>query len=220
MQNQFGTKRKVSRKLHLLLFLVVMMSGLFGCSKREEYVTVVEEAGKADEIRETDEIGKTDEAGKAEDMAVENETIYVDICGAIKHPGVYPMEMGARVFEVVELAGGLTEDAGRAAINQAECLTDGQKIYVPTQEEWEAGLFKGGEGAYISDAEKSDSRININTADVTALCSLPGIGETRAKAIIQYREEQGSFATVEDIQKVSGIKSGTYEKMKEFITVQ
>lgn len=213
IKNQY--KIKNGRKAYGICFLWILigLSGLFGCSKTEEYVVAVEEndpvidgENEADITYETEEMPDGTKAAET--------VIYVDVCGAVRYPGVYRLDGDARVFEAVDLAGGMTEAACIQAINQAETLTDGQKIYVPTTEEWNAGIMTD------EMTEPDDGRININTADVSLLCTLPGIGETRAQAIVAYRESHGSFESVEAIQQVSGIKSGVYDKIKDFIKVQ
>ena len=122
------------------------------------------------------------------------------------------MELPAesRAWDALEAAGGFAAEADRNAVNLAEPLTDGQKLYFPEKGEWEQTG---------SDQASSDGRININTADAAQLCTLPGIGTSRAEAIIAYRKQNGAFATVEEIMKVSGIKEGAFEKIKDRITV-
>lgn len=162
---------------------------------------------------------------------------YVHICGAVQNPGVYEVEAGSRLYEVIRLAGGLHEDAADQAVNQAGIVQDGMQIYIPTKEEVQNGTVTVTTGSGISgdstDASGSgsgdttdngneaseDGLVNINTADVTGLCTLPGIGETRAKAIIAYRETNGRFQRIEELMKVNGIKAGVYEKIKELIKV-
>lgn len=213
-------KLKIWKWIHLgrnvriisILLMGITLSGLFGCSKTEEYTVAVEEAGESDLIQEEQSISSEGTAEPAE-LSV----IYVDVCGAVKYPGVYELPKEARVFEAVELAGGMLEEAYANALNRAEKLIDGQKLYVPTWEEWENGSFSGD----IQEASsQEDGLVNINTADAAKLCELPGIGETRAQAIVQYREEHGNFGSIEEIQNVSGIKSGVYSKIKDFIKVQ
>ena len=116
-------------------------------------------------------------------------------------------------------------------VNQAAFVFDGDKIWIPTVEEAEALLKEGGGGSYITPLEvrtglgkntSSDSpaKININTADKELLCTLPGIGSTRADSIISYREKNGHFSSIEDIMKVSGIKDNSFQKIKEYISVK
>ncbi len=144
-----------------------------------------------------------------------NSQCYVHICGAVSKPGVYCVQEGSRLYEVILLAGGMTQDAADMAVNQAQEVSDGMQIYIPTKEEVQDGR------GYILSVEEADSdgRVNINTADLEQLCTLPGIGETRAKAILAYREEHGVFRSVEELMNVSGIKAGVYEKIKELVRI-
>ena len=168
------------------------------------------------------------------------EMIYVDVCGAVVNPGVFELASGSRVFQAIEAAGGYLPEAVQNCVNRASVLTDGQQLYILTQEEMEkqglnlaelanasdtsAGGTAGNIGAGVSaDAASSgqqDNKININTADETRLTALTGIGATRAQAIIAYREENGPFASIEDIMNVQGIKEGTFAKIKDEIVVE
>lgn len=164
--------------------------------------------------------------------------IYVHIYGAVISPGVYELENGSRVYMVIEAAGGFLENACEDYVNQAAVLQDGQKVMIPTKEEveiakeegifpeeWASGemseqLMETVSGKTTSDTGSSeDGRVNINTATESELCTINGIGEGRAAAIVKYRQENGSFASIEEIMQVSGIKEGTYEKIKDQITV-
>lgn len=144
--------------------------------------------------------------GKKENLS---ESVYVYVCGCVQTPGVYVLEEGSRAGEALEAAGGYTEEADREYVNLAAKVADGQKLYFPAQ----------GEVLPAAEAEESDGRVNINTASVEELCSLPGIGESRALDIIHYRENAGGFQTCEDIMKVSGIKTSVYNKIKDRIKV-
>lgn len=213
MKNKYQYHTKWGRKAYAICFfwIVIGLSGLFGCCKTEEYVVAVEENDGANVNDQGKDTNITYEAGSNPSQST---LIYVDVCGAVKYPGVYQLNDGARVFEALELAGGMTEEACIKAVNQAEPVTDGQKLYIPTGEEWENEFL-------LSPSEtEDDGRININTASQAELCSLPGIGDTRAQAIIAYREANGAFESVEAIQNVSGIKSGTYEKIKALIKTE
>ena len=138
----------------------------------------------------------------------ESEKIYVYVCGQVNNPGVVCLSMDARVYQAIEAAGGLTNEAAIGLINQAELLTDGQMVYVPMEGE-----------DYTIAVSESDSKININTAGKDALMTLPGIGESRAQDIIDYRESTGGFQTIEDVMQVSGIKEAAFEKIKDYIKV-
>lgn len=138
-------------------------------------------------------------------------TAFVHICGEVKNPGVYEVNMDSRVCDVLNLAGGFTEEAAQNAINLAELVTDGMMVVVPSKEELKEISLK----QEIQNA----GLVDINTASLEELCTLPGIGKARAEAIITYRQENGSFTTIEDIMLVSGIKSGMYEDLKDKIYV-
>ena len=138
--------------------------------------------------------------------------------GTKRNIKIRPDGNGMRVCDAVEAAGGLTKAASREYWNLAEKLSDGQMIYFPTEEE--ARERKASAEAAGATVEESDGRIDINTADATQLVTIPGIGETRAAAILAYREKNGPFAKVEDIMQVSGIKSALFEKMKDYITIR
>lgn len=159
--------------------------------------------------------GKTGEGSTAaEDLEKSLPVIYVDISGAVKIPGVYDVKEGTRVFEVIEMAGGLTDKADIEGFNRAEVVFDGQKISIPEKAgEGEAGSGGGSSGI------TSSGLININRATAAELDEIPGVGSSTAERIIAYREENGSFRKKEDIMNVSGIGEKTYEKMQDKITV-
>lgn len=148
---------------------------------------------------------------------------YVHICGAVMNPGVYCVTEGSRLYEVILAAGGMTADAMDEAVNQAQEVTDGMQVYIPsrTQETAGEGRMSGQEPLLTGNAGATaqDTRIDLNTAGVEALCTLPGVGETRARAIIAYRQEHGAFQSTEELMNVTGIKAGVYEKIKELIKV-
>lgn len=153
----------------------------------------------------------------------EPQTCYVYICGAVMNPGVYELGAGSRLYEVVELAGGLTDEADQTSLNLARQVTDGEQVVILTREETaklEAeGKYVPGQLASDAAVMSASSLVNINTATLSELTSVSGIGETRAQAIIAYREANGSFGCIEDIMKVDGIKEGLFAKIKDQITI-
>ena len=170
------------------------------------------------------------------DKEMQQAMIYVDVCGAVANPGVFQLAAGSRVFQAIEAAGGYLPEAALTCVNRAGVLTDGQQLYILTQEEMERQGLNPAEIAKASDGQmngsagtgqntgmtaqvQQDNRININTADEAQLTTLTGIGATRAQAIIAYREENGPFAAIEDIMNVQGIKEGTFAKIKDEIVV-
>lgn len=149
------------------------------------------------------------------------DTYVVHICGAVESPGVYILDAGSRIYQVIERAGGFCEDADEDYLNQAELLSDGMKLYVPTKEEVEqAGEADNWQKMNNStDFRPEEALININTAGEELLCTLPGVGSSKAKSIIAYREKNGRFQKIEDIMNVEGIKDGLFQKIKDSITV-
>lgn len=150
---------------------------------------------------------------------------FVYICGAVNVPGVYEVEQNARLYEVVESAGGLREDAAEESVNQARQIEDGEMIRILTQEEAaQAGDEEAGEGAEndvkAETANDSDGRIDLNLATVAELMTLPGIGQAKADSIVRYREKNGAFSSIEEIKQVEGIKEGVYNRIKDHIKVK
>ncbi|WP_114150363.1 helix-hairpin-helix domain-containing protein [Bacillus spizizenii] len=147
-----------------------------------------------------------------------NETIVIDIKGAVKHPGVYEMRTGDRLSQAIEKAGGTSEQADEMQVNLAELLQDGTVVYIPKRGE-ETAVQQGVGGAIQSDGGKG-ALVNINTATLEELQGISGVGPSKAEAIIAYREENGRYQTIEDITKVSGIGEKSFEKIKSSITVK
>ena len=160
--------------------------------------------------------------------------IAVHVCGQVQAPGVYYLEPGVRVIDAVEAAGGFTTEADPEAINLAAFLKDAQRLYIPSRTE-SAKAREAGQNPYAQDAwpdpyapggyspegqpGASSGKVNINTASAAELLTLPGIGESKAQAILSDRDAHGAFAAVEDIMKVPGIKQGIFEQIQEYLVV-
>lgn len=194
-------------------------------------------AGDTDQNRKAEpNAGSTDRTELSDASSEEAKTLVVHICGAVSAPGVYELPAGSRIIDAVEAGGGFLPEADEACCNLAEEIVDGCQIYIMTktescadgQTEKKAGIQTSPD----SDMQTTDRNVrsnsatalenglvNLNTADVAALMTLPGIGESRAKAIISYREQHGAFAQIEDIMKISGIKQAAFSKIKDKITV-
>ena len=138
----------------------------------------------------------------------------VYVCGAVVSPGVVSLPEDSRAEDALAAAGGFAENAWRDYVNLAERVQDGEKLYFPTLDESESMPSLESASGFES------ALVNINTADIAALCTLPGIGESRANDIIAYREANGPFDSCEDIMKVSGIKTSVYNKISDKITVR
>ena len=246
-------KNKCCYTVVLILCGTLFLTGLTGCKSRETQFLIdglqeakaeVDAESSGEEISgkkskaEADE-KKSDADNESEavsDKEMQQAMIYVDVCGAVANPGVFQLAAGSRVFQAIEAAGGYLPEAALTCVNRAGVLTDGQQLYILTQEEMERQGLDPAEMAKASDGQmngsagtgqntgmaaqvQQDNRININTADEAQLTTLTGIGATRAQAIIAYREENGPFAAIEDIMNVQGIKEGTFAKIKDEIVV-
>ena len=184
--------------------LVLIIGGLFyfNKNKTEDY-SGVSFSNISNETNNKDE--------KAENR--HDEKIFVDVKGAVKHPGVFETTKDKRVKDLIEEAGGLLEDADTSSLNLSQKVKDQMVIYV---------LKHGEKPKQISDGGSSSSNtdvININTANKERLMKISGVGKTKAEAIISYREKNGDFKKKEDITKVRGIGKATFEKIKDKIEV-
>ena len=153
-----------------------------------------------------------------------SQLIYVHIAGEVSNPGMYELKHDARVSDASDAAGGLPENADHLSINLARQVTDGEQIVVQAYIEAEPGNSEstGASNSGLpssSNTEVLSSKVNINTASASELTTLDGIGESTAAKIIAYRQANGSFASIEDIKKVSGIGDRKYEAIKDRITV-
>jgi competence protein ComEA len=156
------------------------------------------------------------------------EQFFVDVKGAVRNPGVYLFNEGDRVIDAIDIAGGLTRNGNTSNINLSQKLSSEMVVYVFTSNE----IRNGAPGINCSTlcsaniievnncfGEVQSNKVNINTAGIEQLITLPGIGEARARTIIDYRNENGLFERIEDLQRVSGIGTATFESLKELITV-
>jgi competence protein ComEA len=165
---------------------------------------------------------KPDNSSASDAEQSENDMIYVHLCGMVRKPGVYQVTVGARVIDVIDLAGGLMEEAAGDYVNQAQQVQDGQRIYIPSLDEVKElplDTYSAVNPAGQTDTVSSNRLININTADKQELMELPGIGDAKAADIIEYRTTNGSFENVEELMKIPGIKEGLFHKVSSLITV-
>lgn len=177
-----------------------------------------------EELIETIQPMKQHEIEEPVDEAVIQQ-VFVDIKGAVMYPGVYELQPDQRIIDVVQLAGGYTQDADTQLINHAQKVQDEMVIYIPVKGEkldeiTSNILTMPTSGTSQGDNGMKDQKVNLNKADEATLTTLTGIGPSKAQSIISYREENGDFKTIEDLKKVSGIGEKTFEKLKDFITVK
>ena len=185
--------------------LVLIIGGLFyfNQNKTEDY-SGVSFSNISNETNNKDE--------KAENR--HDEKIFVDVKGAVKHPGVFETTKDKRVKDLIEEAGGLLDDADTSTLNLSQKVKDQMVIYVLKHGEKPKQMTESG-----TTSSSSGEVININTANKEQLMKISGVGKTKAEAIIAHREKNGDFKTKEDITKVRGIGKSTFEKIKDKIEV-
>lgn len=158
----------------------------------------------------------------------EEEILVIHVTGAVKNPGIVKLKEGSRIEDAIEAAGGLTENADITEVNLAYILEDGIKLRIPSASDEEITeediLIENNGENIIEDTTNgtgsSNGMVNINKASQTELETLPGIGPSLAGKIIEYREQNGKFGSIEDIKNVSGIGDSKYESLKDFICVK
>jgi len=189
------------KKNFSLIILIALIIPIMACGMSNEATFYDEELN----IEETMEETITEPIENEEE-----ELVYVSILGCVQNPGVYVLKKGARMYEAINEAGGVIADGDISTVNLVGIIEDGTQIIIRPKQDGENAPAPG---------FGSDGKVNINTADSNTLCTITGIGPSRAKDIISYREKNGGFKKIEDIMNVSGIKEGTFEKIKDSITV-
>ena len=217
------SEMKENKKLVIVIIVVLLLTGLF-CYFR------FREPENVDVFQPEDGI-VTKESTNTVEEAEEEEMIIVHVSGEVKEPGIVKLKEGERIADAIEKAGGATDDADLSKLNLAYVLEDGVKVRIPKKNEGE------NVGEYVSEesgeeviqegsieAEESTQTtskvVNINKANQEELMTLPGIGESTAQKIIDYRKENGKFQTIEDIKNVSGIGDSKFNQIKSLIKVK
>ena len=224
---------KFLKKYKYIVFSIMGIFIVIGCIYLKN--SLIDNSVVINDTENNDDILVSD---KEDNVESDLEYYLVDIKGAVNNPGVYKVETGARVNDVVNMAGGLTENADTSLINLSKLVSDEMVIIIYTIEEVNNSNLVN---TVIKVVEKEcecpniendgcindkltdtitngDGKVNINTASVEELSKLDGIGQSKAEAIVKYREENGKFNAIEDITKVSGIGNNVYEKIKDNIT--
>lgn len=189
-------------------FCGLILMSMTACSMKQVYL----ETGQT--LDETECLEKMDETEIKLQKDELQALIYVYVCGYVYSPGVYELVEGDRVYQAIDRAGGMLPEGDSTRMNLAERVTDGQRIYVPSIEEAQNLIETEGEVK-----SSVDGKVNINQASRDELTVLSGIGESKADAIIAYRQENGPFKTLEELMNVPGIKEGTYMKIKDRISI-
>ncbi len=195
--------------MHRIIFIIwniVLIASLCGCSKGKATL-VTEDTGDVDvAVLETGTISTGSDV-------YPDDLVAVYVCGAVACPGVYYISGDSIKEEALEAAGGYADGAATTYVNLAEPVISGEQIYFPYEEELSANYSP------VNKMEEDSDKVNINTATAEELMTLPGIGESKADSIIEYRETHGGFQCIEEITNIPGIKDGIYNNIKDYIVV-
>lgn len=212
-----------NNKTKIILGLLIFILGIIGyyIYINQSNFSISDEDILIDKEETVKELGNATEKNNKEDS---KNIIIVHISGAVENEGIIELEEESRIVNAIEKAGGLKENACIKDINLASKIEDGEKIYIPTNEEY-AKLENNNQNNDLieNSSQKSitnkTNKININTATQSELENLPGIGSATALKIITYRNENGKFKTIEDIKKVKGIGESKFKEIKDFIVI-
>lgn len=226
---------KFSKKNEIIIILGVLIIISFGIyfvySKTDETQFFSYEDG----IENTKDENNKSENNELNNKIEEKNKIVIDICGSIANEGILELDENSRISDAIEKAGGLKEGADLSQINLAFILSDGMKVYIPNIKDKESDnknedktniyiTRESGVNTIMETSENnnqiSNIKININTANINELDKLPGIGDSTAQKIIDYRNENGKFNSIEDIKNVKGIGDSKFDKIKEYIIVK
>lgn len=204
------------KKRKIVIIIVVLVIILIGWK--------INDSNNIEEVN-TEETLVSDKKDIIKNDEEEEDIMAVHVTGEVKKPGVVKVKEGSRIEDIIEAAGGLTENADTTNINLAYMVEDGMKIRIPNtnEEDIEENYISvdSGKGVIMSEESNSSSSVvNINTANETELEQLPGIGPSISSKIIDYRNQNGKFKNIEDIKNVTGIGDTKFEKIKDFIKVK
>lgn len=220
--NDFNKKNKIL--LIVIVAIVAIISYYFIFDRKEEWLNNQERNLEIkEEIKTNDQI----ENNSNEQQLEKNENIIVHVSGAVNKEGIVELKNNSRIIDAIDKAGGLKDEADITNINLAYIIEDGMKIHIPSKEEKESTIIVESnidsgtveQSNEIKSNNNKKLKININTATKTDLETLPGIGESTALKIIEYRKKKGKFKLIEDIKQVNGIGENKFNKIKELITV-
>lgn len=197
-----------------IVLFVVAMTIFFNKESPKEEAVIEKETEMF--LTETPNETKAEPVDNEESAETTPSIFYVDVKGAVQQPGVYQTTPGMRLIDAVDLAGGFLISADQSQVNLALKLEDQMVVYIPHTGEEIKEVAQGMTQESTVTEEETD-KININTADTIQLQTLNGIGEKKAELIIQYREENGSFQTIEELKNVSGIGEKTFDALKDFV---
>lgn len=210
---RFAWWKEKQRYLFIVPIGIVILGGLF--------LLLTDRKTQTQSPEEWTPTSMTDSTDRSEEEQDEASEWVVDVKGAVKKPGIYTIKESMRVWDAIELAGGLLEDADAAQVNFSKKLADQQMIYVPKLgEEAPQHAKEVADSSDATEAGNDAQQLDLNQATESELQTLTGIGQKKAQEIIRYREEHGRFQSVDELKNVSGIGEKTVENLREFLTVQ
>ena len=210
----------------IILFFIVSGSLYFLQEKKEREKEELPSSvfSQIEQLSKEEEYLQEEHTEKEELVSEEIETyIFVHICGAVQKEGVYQLKENDRLYMAIELAGGFTKEAAKEYHNLARIVKDGERIYILTKEELSELSIKEqieGELENNESMKETNQVVNLNTASLEQLMTLSGIGETKAKSIIEYRTKVGKFQSIDELMNISGIGEAMFEKVKNRITIE
>lgn len=233
----FENKKKIIIILGIVLMLFIAYLIYESISKESSEIdfNILIDGAENINIEDDEELNKSanfvdNKVAESNETVEIKETIVIHITGEVKKEGVIYLEKGARIVDAIKEAGGETKNADLSQVNLAYELQDGQKIYIPNKNEKISQYIIGINGKTIdsngtntgnesTSSSKEGAKVNINTATQNELDGLPGIGPALAQRIIDFREENGNFKSIEDIQNVKGIGNSKFDEIKDKIVV-
>lgn len=217
---------RAARRLfeHKAILVVLLVAIAVACGMGFSAVSGSSSDGIEIERKDSDgskeaEDRKADPATSSDSSKHLDEEAYVDIDGAVQTPGVYRLTLSSRISDAIDAAGGLSPDADVSSVNRASKVVDGQKIHIPREGEASVPASDGTPALESPGSGSTSGLVNINSADLSELETLPGVGPSTAQAIVDERTQNGPFSSPDDLMRVSGIGEKKFEKLKGKICV-
>lgn len=207
--------RKHVTKEKIIITVVILVISIIGLK-----LFLSKNAAKVDQFEEVVLTDTTDLIAETEKENNDVVKMYVDIKGAVKLPGMYEVTSDMRVLNVIDMAGGLKETADDSQVNFSQRIEDQMVIYIPVEgEELSETAIAGTNSNTANISKDEDGKVNLNQATKEELMTLSGVGEKKAEKIIEYREENGSFKTIEDLKNVNGFGEKSFESLEKYISI-
>lgn len=207
--------RKHVTKEKIIITVVILVISIIGLK-----LFLSKNAAKVSQFEEVVLTDTTDLIAETEKENNDVIKMYVDIKGAVKLPGMYEVTSDMRVLNVIDMAGGLKETADDSQVNFSQRIEDQMVIYIPVEgEELSETVIAGTNSNTANISKDEDGKVNLNQATKEELMTLSGVGEKKAEKIIEYREENGSFKTIEDLKNVNGFGEKSFESLEKYISI-